>query len=348
MDNSEIYISDLYRIRQAIPDYDKYFSKSFLITGASGLIGSTLVDFFSVINKTEHANIKMILASRNMKHLEQRFGDRLHEDDILAFEYDPMQTLNPPQEPDYIIHTAAPANPKWYSEKPVETLHSIFFGLYHVLEYARKHKTSRTLFVSSSEVYGKKNDSHPYLDNEYGYLDILNARSCYPSAKRLCETMCSAYYQEYQVNTVIVRPGHVYGPSITQNDTRASSDFLRMAARGNDIVMKSPGLQIRSYCYTCDCISAMLVVLLHGKTAEAYNISNPDSICSIREIAESIAECGGVNIRFEVPSDIEKRGYNLMDNSSLDSSKLESLGWKGLFDLQEGVKHSLAILRNES
>ena len=49
---------------------------------------------------------------------------------------------------------------------------------------------------------------------------------------------------------------------------------------------------------------------------------------------------------FEIPSDVEKKGYNLMDNSSLDSGKLESLGWSPCFNLEEGVKRTIEYLRN--
>ena len=105
--------------------------------------------------------------------------------------------------------------------------------------------------------------------------------------------------------------------------------------------MKSAGNQIRSYCYTLDCASAILSVLINGATCNAYNISNRNSIVSIREMADELAKTGGVQVVFEAPSDIEKKSYNMMNNSSLDSHKLEELGWRGLFDLSEGVKKTL-------
>jgi nucleoside-diphosphate-sugar epimerase len=178
-------------------------------------------------------------------------------------------------------------------------------------------------------------------------VDILNPRAAYPSGKRAAETLCASYGDQFGTDTVIVRPGHVYGPGVKESDTRASADFSRRAARGEAIIMKSAGAQLRSYCYALDCASALITVLIAGKSGEAYNISNRDSVVSIRDMAEALAEAGGVPVRFENPSDLEKKGYNLMDNSGLDASKLEALGWKACFSLAEGAKSTVEGLRNE-
>lgn len=116
----------------------------------------------------------------------------------------------------------------------------------------------RLLYVSSSEVYGNKTGNQPYKEKDYGYVDILNQRACYPSAKRAAETLCTAYGQEYGLDTVIVRPGHIYGPTITETDSRASAQFTQNAIEGEDIVMKSAGMQMRSYCYVLDCAYPIL------------------------------------------------------------------------------------------
>ena len=69
------------------------------------------------------------------------------------------------------------------------------------------------LYVSSSEVYGKKNTDGPFIEGNYGEIDIDNIRSSYAVAKRASEMLCKAYFSEYGVNATIVRPGHIYGPS---------------------------------------------------------------------------------------------------------------------------------------
>jgi nucleoside-diphosphate-sugar epimerase len=213
-----------------------------------------------------------------------------------------------------------------------------FIGLNNLLSLAAKKNAKRVLYLSSSEVYGQKDSMDPYFENDYGFLDILNQRASYPSSKRAAETLCVAYSMEYNLDTVIVRPGHIYGPAVIPSDNRATAQFTRNAVNREDIVMKSAGSQLRSYCYSLDCASAILAVLLNGERENAYNISNPDSIITISAIAKAIANAAGRKLTFENPADAEAKGYNLMSNSSLDSKKLEGLGWYAVFSPEEGAR----------
>ncbi len=193
--------------------------------------------------------------------------------------------------------------------------------------------------------YGKKENDRPSKVDEYGGIDILNPRSSYSIGKCAAETLCVSYYDEYGVESVIVRPGHIYGPTAVKSDNRVSSIWSYAAASGKDIIMKSDGTQIRSYCYCLDCASAILKVLLRGKKAHAYNISNPNYVASIREVAEILSITGKVNLKMDVPTEMEKRGFNHMRNSSLDSTELLALGWKGVFSLSEGLRHTVEIIK---
>ena len=185
----------------------------------------------------------------------------------------------------------------------------------------------------------------PFSEEDYGYLDILNDRAAYPSSKRAAETLCIAYGNEYGIDTVIARPGHIYGPAVIPSDNRATAQFTRNAVNGEDIVMKSDGAQIRSYCYCLDCASAILKVLLSGQNCQAYNISNPESIISIKEMAEILSNSAGVNLKVEIATEEERKGFNPMSNSSLDSSDLLKLGWQGCFDAVTGFGHTIQILK---
>lgn len=344
MNYSTIYKNDLKNVIENIPGIDSIKGKKILITGATGLVCSAVVDFLLHLNETKNAGVTVYIAARSQKKARNRFGGFLNRDDVIFVEYDALNDLCWNFNVDYIIHGASPANPSLYVKEPVETMLANILGMNNILKYASEHKIERVLFVSSSEVYGKKENNHPYGDEEYGYLDILNPRACYPSAKRACETLCVSYGIEHLVDSVIVRLGHIYGPTATRKDTRASSQFFFDVLDGNDIVMKSAGTQLRSYCYVVDCVSAMMTVLIKGEKGKAYNISNPESVVTIRELAEQIAVCANRNVKFVNPSEQEQRGYNLMDNSSLDASLLLDLGWRGMFDLKTGVRHTLEIL----
>lgn len=339
------YWNDVNKVALSIPNIHNICNHSILITGATGMIGSSVTEILLYLNREQNTETKLYLAGRNKKKLQNRFYEWKEGLDYFFVPFDAAKINTIDIKADYIIHGASPADPASYNHEPVETMMANIFGLKSMLDLAKEQGSQRVLYISSSEVYGKKKSNKPYSETDYGYVDISNPRACYPSAKRASETLCAAYKKEYNVDYVIVRPGHVYGPSITTTDSRASAQFTKRAAAGENIILKSAGSQMRSYCYTLDCASAILTVLLNGKSGEAYNISNPDSICSIRTIAEVFAAESGNMVIFENPSDEEKAGYNLMDNSSLSADKIYGLGWHGWFNIEYGVKETLKFYR---
>ena len=333
----------------SIPEIDKLYNKKILITGATGMLCSPVVDIISLLNREKNAGIELTIAGRSEQRCSDRFKGALDEGDYKFVKYDANSVAKLDVKADYIIHGASNADDRRFLKEPVETLLSNIIGLKALLDLAADNKGSRLLFVSSSEVYGNRERFSYAADgeiaeDEYGYVDILSSRSCYPSGKRAAESLCASYIDEYDVDAVIVRPGYIYGPTISKTDSRASAAFTLDAASGRNIVMKSKGEQLRSYCYMLDCASALLSVLVKGECGEAYNISNKDSIVSIKDVAECLAEKSGVKVVLEIPSEEEKKSFNPMKNSVLDATKLESLGWKAYFGLEEGIERTLKFL----
>ncbi|RKM56379.1 NAD-dependent epimerase/dehydratase family protein [Butyrivibrio sp. X503] len=328
-----------------IPEIEKLYNKNLLITGATGMLASPVVDIVSFLNREKNAGIKLIIAGRNRQRTLDRFKGVLKEEEIKFVEFDANYMYKLNVDADYIIHAASNADNGMFLKEPAETLFSNVVGVKSMLDLNVKNKGSRLLYVSSSEVYGELPEKSDYIkETDYGYVDVLSTRSCYPNGKRAAETLCSCYITEYDADVVIARPGYIYGPTIKKSDKRASAAFTFDAAAGRNIVMKSKGEQLRSYCYMLDCATALLTILLEGECGEAYNISNKDAIVSIRDVAEALAKAGGVSVVFENPSDAEKSSYNTMKNSALDASKLEALGWKGMYGLSEGIERTLKYL----
>ncbi len=327
------YYSDLKTIEKFIPGLNKLDGSKILITGANGLIGSAVADLLLSYGH----GIEICAATRS----EAKFNDRFGKTDCKFVKFDSEIGVMTEENFDYVIHTASPANPRLYATEPVETMLVNIKGLDNMIRFSRSHGVKRILYVSSSEVYGRTESYKEFEEKDYGFVDIESPRSCYPSAKRACETLLASYKSEYGLDYVTVRPGHVFGPTANKSDTRASTAFFYDVLEGKNIVMKSAGSQRRSYCYVPDCASAILAVLASGAAGEAYNISNVRSCCTIRELAECISECSGTELVFENPSDKEKAGYNQMENSVLNARKLEDLGWSGCFDLKDGVMHTL-------
>lgn len=311
--------------------------KSFFITGGLGLICSTIIDVLLTYGKTS----KIYVGARNKNKFDERFEET---DKIVYVHYDALSKLNFDVVPDYIICGAGLSSPELYIQKPVETILSNFIGLQNLLEFSKNNKIKRLLYISSSEVYGKKTTYEPFKEGEYGEVNIDDIRSSYPIAKQASELLCKSYFAEYNVDTVIARPGHIYGPSAKKNDKRISSDFANKAAKGENLVMKSTGSQKRSYCYSIDCAIQILTILQKGKSAESYNVGH-DEVTTIREMSETIAKTGGCKLIFNTPNNIDKASFNPMNNSSLDNSKTKKLGYKDTFTTEEGLIHTVNILK---
>ena len=335
---SKLYQGDIKKSLASVLKIEELKNSRVLITGATGLVCSAVVDLLI----SADLDISVYAAGRTEKKVVERF-----EGKVEFLPYDATKPITFDVDVDYIIHGASNASPNLYVNEPVETMQANINGIQNLLEYAYKKSVEKVIYVSSSEVYGRKESIEPFMEDQYGFIDLLNPRSSYSIAKRAAETMCISYHAEYGVPFNVVRLGHIYGPSASRNDKRVSSDFACKAAEGENLVLKSEGKQIRSYCYSLDCASAILSVLTCGVDSEAYNISNKDSIISIREMAEYLVEAAGVELIFDIPSKTEAVAFNPMDNSSLDSTKLESLGWRGIFKAKEGLGHTVRILNGE-
>lgn len=316
---------------------EKLRSKSLLITGASGLICSSFIDLL-MRNNDQGAHISIYAMSRNEEYAHKRFETYWGNPLFTFIEHDVIETLSLDVSLDYIIHGASNASPKRYATDPVGTMKSNLWGVSNLLELA-KEKKSRLLYISSGEVYGE-GDGSDFTEDYSGYVDCLNSRACYPSSKRASETLCISYKEQYGVDVVIARPCHIYGSDIERDD-RAFAQFLRRAQAGEDIILKSKGQQVRSYCHVMDCVSALFYILLWGKSGEAYNIANRELVLSIKELAELVAQTAGVKVVYDIPSDLESKGYSKVQRAVLDPSLLESLGWKPQISLEEGVRRVL-------
>lgn len=344
MINNKYYKEDLEKITNFNLPYEKLNNKKILITGANGLIASYVVDSLMYLNLFKNYNVEVFALCRTKEKAEKRFQEYLNNENFNLILQDVCTPLNTNINFDYIIHAACNAHPLAYSQNPVGVINSNIVGTTNLLNYILKYKAERFMFISSSEVYGNNFEVKEFFEDSFGKIDSMNPRSCYSESKRMAETICASYASQYGLDFVSVRPGFIYGATITEDNSRADAQFLRNVLNGEDIVMKSKGEQIRSYCYVADCVTAIFTILLKGKNGEAYNISDNKIKVSIKEFAETLAKEGKVKLKFELPNEVEKKGYSVIDNAVLNSDKLEKLGWQGQYSLEKGMQQTLKIL----
>lgn len=335
------FVSDLLQIFEKNLPWEKLSSRRILVTGSTGLIGGCLVDALML---NPNRNYQLFASGRNKQRALDRFKEYVECDDFHFLEYDVLYPLNCDVDFDYIIHAASYASPNAFVQNPVEVMKSNIIGVSNLIEYGLAHQMKRFLYLSTGEIYGEGDGR--VFDEEYsGYVNCLIPRSCYPSSKRAAETMCVSYAAEYGADVVIARPCHVYGPNFSEKDNRVYAQFIRNILNDSDIIMKSTGEQFRSWCYVVDCVSALLYVLLKGEKGQAYNIADSQSVISIKELAETIAEIGNKSVIMEVPSVSESLGYNVVTKSVFLTEKLEALGWSVEGTMKEKLEKTLKYER---
>lgn len=342
---SENYKKDIEIAVKATVGLEKLYNSSVLIAGGSGLIGSFMADMLLYANKHMNANITVYAMDLSAERLAARY-EGINTDKLHFVEHNVNELPDFDFSVDYIIHAASPAFPAAFNSNPVGTVMSNILGTKYLLDYGKDHGTKRMLYISSGEVYGQGDLSLESFEESYaGYVDSTSARSCYPNGKRTAETLCVSYTKQFGIDTVIVRPSHTYGPTVTKADNRANAQFVNKGLAGEDIVLNSAGNQMRSYTYLADSASAILSVLTSGESGNAYNIANSNSRTTIAGFAKEVAAQTGTKVIFADPDEVAKAEMTPIAKQVLSSKKLEGLGWKGQFTVEEGIRHTLNIMR---
>ncbi len=322
--------------------------KKVLVTGATGLIGSQLIKSIACYNRINGTDIKVIAFVRSAEKAKKVFGDipgiELLVGDInSAISYD--------GDVDYIIHGASATSSRFFVEHPVETIYTAIDGTKNILEFAVEKKVEGFVYLSSLEVYGTPDGTKEKIgENDYGYIDQLNIRSSYSEGKRMVECLCCSYAAEYGVPVKIARLSQTFGAGVEYNDGRVFAEFARCAIEKRDIVLHTQGNTVRTYCYTTDAIAALIFILLQGEVGTAYNVTNMDTACSIKEMGQLVCDTfkdSGISVRIEIPENVAAFGYNPEMIIKLDASRLEALGWKAQVGMKEMFERLVESMKND-
>lgn len=350
-DEIQSYISN-----PSVP-WEELAGKSILISGATGMIGKCMIDILMAYNQRQrdlHAGnndacVNIIALSRNPETASERLADYWNDKNFRYTACDVNIAVLVYGGADYVIHAASNTHPLQYAQDPIGTITSNVIGCKNLLDYAVLHKVKRFCFLSSVEIYGENcGDTDRFEEDDMGYINCNTLRAGYPESKRLGEALCNAYNKAHGLDFVIPRLSRTYGPTMLKSDSKAIAQFIKKAAAGEEIILKSAGNQLYSYTYVLDAAMGILTVLLKGKSGEAYNISDCESEITLRQITEWLAQDNGLKVIYEMPDVTEQAGYSTATKALLNTEKISRLGWKPRVHMREGLARTVESLKDNN
>lgn len=346
---NSIFINDLKNIcNSKFFDISLFENKTVFVTGATGLIGFTIVCSLLHYAKNNKKAPRIVALVRDISKAKYLYRN-ININNLKFYVNDITNKITFDEEINYIIHAASETSSKAFIEKPVETINTAVIGTKNILDFAKEKNVESIIYLSTMEIYGLHMEDKKINENDIFILNNLEIRSSYPESKRMCENLCIAYFSEYNIPVKIIRLTQTFGPGVNYEDNRVFAEFAKNVIEQSDIILHTKGETKRSYLYTADAVTAIFVILLHGKNGEAYNAANESTYCSIYEMAKLVADnCAKQKIKVRILcEDINKFGYAPMQKINLDTSKLCMLGWRPEVNLIEMYNRLIASLKTE-
>jgi len=337
--------ADLQTILGAKCDWSALAGATVVISGAAGFLPAYLVETLLAFNERNEQDATQVIGLvRNIKRARERLRGYEGRSDLLLIEHDITHPTPEIKAADYIVHAASHASPKLYRHDPVGTIAANTVGTENLLRLAHSRETRRFLYFSSSEIYGDAPIRVPTAEGDYGPLDCLNVRSCYAESKRLGETLCVSWKEQFGVPIVIARPFHTYGPGMRLDDGRVFADFVNDVLQRRPIILKSSGSASRAFCYLGDATSGFLTILLHGTVGQAYNIGNDQcesSISGLADLLVSLFPERELSVVQQARKQDDPYLPSKLERSCPDTTLVRKLGWNPTTSLPEGFRRTV-------
>ena len=299
--NDSIISTDIQEIIEDFKDIIPSFeNKTILLTGGRGFLGTYFLRTFVRINELLKNPMKILV----FDNLITSKDNATQYPNVTFIEADISKKLEVDGPINYIIHAASIASPLIYRKFPIKTIDVNYQGTRNLLDIAKEKNIDAMLYLSSSEIYGDPKIV-PTPETYWGNVSCNGPRACYDESKRLAETICLTYYNQYRIPVKIARPFNSYGPLLRLDDGRVIPDFFKNALQKSKIILHSDGTPTRSFCYVSDSIRGFLKILFYATPGSIYNVGNDQEI-SMRELAERVKSMvGSVEIVYEKSDDTD-------------------------------------------
>ncbi|MCQ2516595.1 MAG: NAD-dependent epimerase/dehydratase family protein [Saccharofermentans sp.] len=347
---SEFLKEDLQRLSTYLIE-NGFSGSTFLVTGATGLLGSLCIKSFLHHNSISENKIRIYALARSEEKVNSVFKEEiaagLLNENIKFIYCDIRDPLREAFSCDYIIHTANSTASRFFITNPVDVLDSIYMGTKNILDFGKTCNVKGIVYLSSMEAFGQIANDKRLKESDLGFVDLEEKRSCYPEGKRVAELMCKLYSEQFGVPVKVARLAQTFGAGVSEIENRVFAQFLRSAVKGENIVLHTVGQSVGNYCYTADVIEGIFLLLKSGCNGETYTLVNEDTTMTITEMAVLVANefsNGCSDVVFDI-SNASNYGYAADTKMRLSADKILRLGWTPRYGLSEMYRRMLPDLK---
>ena len=303
--------------------------KSIAITGATGLLGSHLSNYYLslgwdvfVLLKDEHSRTEL------SDKVNKVYGSINSKTDIDFF--------IEKSRPDYFIHLAAQTQAYDSIKYPYNTFYTNLVGTLNVVESLREYKNCKSIIVASSDkAYGE------LTKDEYFEDHILNGIYPYDASKSITDIICNSYRNTYGMPLVTTRACNIYGTG-DNNIQRLVPGVVKAYKDGALFTIRNGGRDIREYINVEDVVLAYDKILLYGETQNnvpSFNISSGERYSTL-EVFNLIQDSIGKEVKHEI---IESDGFEIKKQFMNSSLLQEKTGWKPQNTMKDSMKEIVSF-----
>ncbi len=307
-------------------------TKTALVTGGAGFIGSHLIDALLAEGATVVC-LDSYLTGRpeNLRHLQRESRFHFVEADVI--DKLPAKLRLGKVRFTHIYNLACAASPPHYQADPEHTMLTCVLGTRNLLRLA-EDMDARFLLTSTSEVYGDP-EVHPQPEGYRGWVNCTGPRACYDEGKRAAETLTFDFARAGRAEVRVARIFNTYGPRMRADDGRVVSNIVCQALSGEDITIYGDGSQTRSFCYVSDMIEGLMRLMDSEPAPGApVNLGNPVEL-TVSDLAERVIALTGSRSRLvHMPLPVDDPRRRRPDISRAKAI----LGWEPKVGLQQGLE----------
>ena len=301
-----------------------------MVTGAAGFIGSNFVRHLYNLGENIHVRVlDKLTYSGNLENLKE-FQGRLDFEFIKGDICDATAVQTAMQGAEVVVNFAAESAVDRSIDDPQSFIKTDIFGVYTLLEEARKQPNlKRFIQISTDEVYGH------ILEGSFKETSELKPRNPYAASKLGGERLAYSFFETYQLPVVITRASNNYGPYAYPE--KVIPLFITNLVDGAQVPVFGKGNQIRDWLYVDDHCRAIKLLVEAGVNGEVYNVGGGQECENIELTCKLLAIMGKDEHSIKFVQD--RPGHDL--RYSLDSSKLQQLGWRPYVSLDIGLQKTV-------